>query len=240
MPHHPRASRSARTGAGARRSPVITATSHIPPLRSKGEPTPEPGRSDGRDRRDPVARRLDGQPRHPPRRRGPGRPQPRQQPLDHLRAGVQGLAGRQWQPHHYTVLFFHDEAVSLAAGHRPCALCRREAYDAYRNALADHDGATTLNGQGPRRTTARRAPHPPHQDQAAPRADAGPTSPPAPSSSSTTPPHLVQARRPDPLDDDRLRGRQGTPAHRQRNRPHPARQRRRTAEPATEPQVADR
>ena len=25
----------------------------------------------------------------------------------------------QWQPHHFTVLFFHDEAVSLAAGHRP-------------------------------------------------------------------------------------------------------------------------
>jgi hypothetical protein len=42
----------------------------------------------------------------------------------------------QWRPHHFTWLFFHDEAVSLAAGHRPCALCRREAYDAYRNSLA--------------------------------------------------------------------------------------------------------
>ncbi|MET0965067.1 MAG: hypothetical protein ABWZ02_01645, partial [Nakamurella sp.] len=30
----------------------------------------------------------------------------------------------QWAPGHYTVLFFYDEAVSLAAGHRPCALCR--------------------------------------------------------------------------------------------------------------------
>jgi hypothetical protein len=40
----------------------------------------------------------------------------------------------QWQPHHYTFLFFHDEAVSLAAGHRPCAECRRESYDAYRAA----------------------------------------------------------------------------------------------------------
>jgi hypothetical protein len=39
-----------------------------------------------------------------------------------------------WQPHHYTFLFFHDEAVSLAAGHRPCAECRRESYDAYRAA----------------------------------------------------------------------------------------------------------
>jgi len=40
----------------------------------------------------------------------------------------------QWQPHHYTFLFFHDEAVAFAAGHRPCAECRRESYDAYRAA----------------------------------------------------------------------------------------------------------
>jgi hypothetical protein len=25
----------------------------------------------------------------------------------------------QWRPHHFTVLFFHDEAVALAAGRRP-------------------------------------------------------------------------------------------------------------------------
>jgi hypothetical protein len=43
----------------------------------------------------------------------------------------------QWRPHHFTWLFFHDEAVSLAAGHRPCALCRRPAYNAYRAAWAD-------------------------------------------------------------------------------------------------------
>jgi hypothetical protein len=42
----------------------------------------------------------------------------------------------QWQPHHYTFLFFHDEAVSFAAGHRPCAECRRESYNAYRAAWA--------------------------------------------------------------------------------------------------------
>ena len=35
-------------------------------------------------------------------------------------------------PGHYTPLFFHDEAVALAAGHRPCAYCRREAYNAFR------------------------------------------------------------------------------------------------------------
>jgi hypothetical protein len=58
-----------------------------------------------------------------------------------------GWRAKQWQPHQYTVLFFHDEAVSLAAGHRPCALCRRQAYDAYRNALADHDGARPVSAK---------------------------------------------------------------------------------------------
>jgi hypothetical protein len=42
----------------------------------------------------------------------------------------------QWQPHHYTFLYFYDEAVSFAAGHRPCAECRRPAYNAYRTAWA--------------------------------------------------------------------------------------------------------
>jgi hypothetical protein len=31
-------------------------------------------------------------------------------------------------PHAYTELFFLDEAVAFAAGHRPCAECRREDY----------------------------------------------------------------------------------------------------------------
>jgi hypothetical protein len=43
----------------------------------------------------------------------------------------------QWQPNRYTHLFFHDEAISFAAGHRPCAECRRESYNAYRTAWAD-------------------------------------------------------------------------------------------------------
>jgi len=37
-------------------------------------------------------------------------------------------------PGAYTELFFLDEAVALAAGHRPCALCRRGAFNAYREA----------------------------------------------------------------------------------------------------------
>jgi hypothetical protein len=50
----------------------------------------------------------------------------------------------QWVPHHFTWLYFHDEAVSFAAGHRPCALCRRAAYDAYRSAWADGLGEREL------------------------------------------------------------------------------------------------
>jgi hypothetical protein len=48
----------------------------------------------------------------------------------------------QWEPNHYTVLFFLDEAVALAAGHRPCAECRRGAYNTYRMLWAEtHGGA---------------------------------------------------------------------------------------------------
>ena len=42
----------------------------------------------------------------------------------------------QWLPHRYTHLFFHDEAVSFAAGHRPCAECRHADYRAYQQAWA--------------------------------------------------------------------------------------------------------
>jgi hypothetical protein len=43
----------------------------------------------------------------------------------------------QWHPHHFTWLYFHDEAVSFAAGHRPCAECRRQSYNEYRAAWAE-------------------------------------------------------------------------------------------------------
>lgn len=35
-------------------------------------------------------------------------------------------------PHRYTELFFLDEATAYAAGHRPCAECRREAFNRFR------------------------------------------------------------------------------------------------------------
>jgi len=37
-------------------------------------------------------------------------------------------------PNRYTELFFLDEAVALAAGHRPCAECRRQRFNAFREA----------------------------------------------------------------------------------------------------------
>jgi hypothetical protein len=39
-------------------------------------------------------------------------------------------------PRHWTPLFFLDDAVALAAGHRPCGLCRREDYISYKESIA--------------------------------------------------------------------------------------------------------
>lgn len=39
------------------------------------------------------------------------------------------------RPNRWTPLFFLDDAVALAAGHRPCGECRREAYQAYRDGV---------------------------------------------------------------------------------------------------------
>lgn len=47
---------------------------------------------------------------------------------------------QQWAPNHYTPLFFLDEAVAFAAGHRPCAECRRSDYNAYRRAWHETHG----------------------------------------------------------------------------------------------------
>jgi hypothetical protein len=49
----------------------------------------------------------------------------------------------------YTELFFHDEAVALAAGHRPCHECRREAFRlfqlAWRRAHGEPTAAPAMN-----------------------------------------------------------------------------------------------
>jgi hypothetical protein len=36
-------------------------------------------------------------------------------------------------PNRLTWLFFRDEAIAFAAGHRPCALCRRASCNDYRD-----------------------------------------------------------------------------------------------------------
>src|SRR5215472_7411689 len=47
---------------------------------------------------------------------------------------------RDWRvplarPSRWTPIFFLDDAVALAAGHRPCATCRRDMYRSYRDAV---------------------------------------------------------------------------------------------------------
>lgn len=44
-------------------------------------------------------------------------------------------------PRVWTPLFFLDDAVALAAGHRPCGLCRRADYRAYRDAITRATGS---------------------------------------------------------------------------------------------------
>lgn len=58
------------------------------------------------------------------------------------------LRFRDWrhpldQPHIWTPLFFLDDADALAAGHRPCGLCRRQPYVEYRDAVTRADGSNT-------------------------------------------------------------------------------------------------
>ena len=54
-------------------------------------------------------------------------------------------------PNRWTPLFFLDDAVALAAGHRPCGFCRRAEYAAYKDAVSaglgglDRPWASTLN-----------------------------------------------------------------------------------------------
>jgi hypothetical protein len=51
-----------------------------------------------------------------------------------------GWVAPKWEPGRWTPLFFWDEAVALAAGHRPCALCRRGDFNAWLDAWASAFG----------------------------------------------------------------------------------------------------
>jgi hypothetical protein len=62
------------------------------------------------------------------------------------------LAFRGWhrspllQPGKFTELFFLDEATAFAAGHRPCALCRREDYVRFLE-LVEAPGADAIDAR---------------------------------------------------------------------------------------------
>jgi hypothetical protein len=67
------------------------------------------------------------------------------------------LQFREWhrgpllQPGRFTELFFLDEATAFAAGHRPCALCRREDYvrltELWNELHPGHVGADAIDAQ---------------------------------------------------------------------------------------------
>jgi hypothetical protein len=57
-----------------------------------------------------------------------------------------GWVAPKWVPGRWTALFFYDEALSFAAGHRPCALCRRSDYTRFL-ATAEMDDADSLDAQ---------------------------------------------------------------------------------------------
>jgi hypothetical protein len=65
----------------------------------------------------------------------------------------QGVRRDVMPPGRWTALFFLDEATALAAGHRPCAYCRNEDYQAYRRAwqkahsLAEPPRAVEMDAQ---------------------------------------------------------------------------------------------
>jgi hypothetical protein len=50
------------------------------------------------------------------------------------------------QPGRFTELFFLDEATAFAAGHRPCALCRREDYSRFLE-IAGEPGADAVDAR---------------------------------------------------------------------------------------------
>ena len=67
-----------------------------------------------------------------------------------------GWRAPMWEPGRWTPLFFWDEAVALAAGHRPCALCRHGDFVRWSDAwAAAHDERARVDPMD--RTSARTA-----------------------------------------------------------------------------------
>lgn len=68
------------------------------------------------------------------------------------RLEFRGRWREQWLPRRYTHLYFHDEAVSLAAGHRPCGECRHADYRSYQEAWAAATGGEPPSAKAMNRT----------------------------------------------------------------------------------------
>jgi hypothetical protein len=60
-----------------------------------------------------------------------------------------GWVAPKWQPNRWTPLFFWDEAVAFAAGHRPCSMCRHSSFvrwmDAWQSATGTRPAVTALD-----------------------------------------------------------------------------------------------
>lgn len=54
-----------------------------------------------------------------------------------------------FSPHTWSELFFLDEATAFAAGHRPCAYCRRERYNEFKRAWCEAN-SPLLDSPNPR------------------------------------------------------------------------------------------
>ena len=140
----------------------------------------EPRHAAERADRRPGARARLREPRLPARRR---RPHPAAGTTDGAGspAGSSSRAGTAaplLQPGRFTELFFLDEATAFAAGHRPCALCRRADYDRFgaiwRELHPGQRGADAIDAQlharARRSGHARAAPPPRRRSTASPTA----------------------------------------------------------------------
>ena len=193
-------------------------------LRCRGDqPTTEPGHAHRGHRRDRPAGRVAREPRDPPRR-------PRRRPVPAsdlwITCALQFRDWRlpQWQPHHFTVLFFHDEAVSLAAGHRPCALSPTRLQRLPHRARHRVRPPAPV-GEGPRPSAPSRAHRPRDAPSPGPPRQVGP----APGRHLRPRPGRARAgprRRGRPMDHARIRRQENATRARRRRRADPDLQRR--------------
>src|SRR5690348_2661320 len=63
------------------------------------------------------------------------------------RLEVKGRRRTLLQPGRFTELFFLDEATAFAAGHRPCAECRREDYNRFGELWPGGTGADAIDAR---------------------------------------------------------------------------------------------